>query len=80
MCSLQMPKTAILAIDSARRHCLWRGSDITQRRKILVAWDKVCMQIKSDGLEVIYLHIQNMALLLKHLHKFYSSEDLPWVS
>jgi hypothetical protein len=28
---------------------------------------------------VINLRRQNDVLLMKHLHKFYSKEDLPWV-
>jgi hypothetical protein len=31
------------------------------------------------GLGLIRLIIHNDALLMKHLHKFYSREDLPWV-
>ncbi len=80
MCTLQLPKTVILAIDSVRRHCLWRGSDLTQKRKPLVAWDRVCMLKKKGGSGVMNLHIQYVALLLKHLHKFYASEDIPWVN
>uniref|UniRef100_J3MDV5 Uncharacterized protein n=1 Tax=Oryza brachyantha TaxID=4533 RepID=J3MDV5_ORYBR len=41
MCSLQLPKTVILAIDSARRNCLWRGSDLTQKKKPLASWKKI---------------------------------------
>lgn len=34
----------------------------------------------KGGLGVVNLHLQNDALLLKHLHKFYSKQDIPWVS
>jgi hypothetical protein len=35
---------------------------------------------KKGGLGVINLRLQNDALLLKQLHKFYSKKDIPWVS
>jgi hypothetical protein len=33
----------------------------------------------SSGLGLINLRVQNEALLMKNLHKFYNKEDLPWV-
>jgi len=33
----------------------------------------------KGGLGVINLRLQNDALLLKQLHKFYSKRDIPWV-
>lgn len=33
----------------------------------------------KGGLGVINLNVQNDALLLKHLHKFYNIVDVPWV-
>lgn len=34
---------------------------------------------EKGGLGVINLRLQNDALLLKQLHKFYNKEDVPWV-
>jgi len=34
----------------------------------------------KGGLGVINLRIQNGALLLKQLHKFYTKQDIPWVN
>lgn len=35
---------------------------------------------KSEGgLGVLKLETQNVALLMKYLHKFYNKSDLPWV-
>lgn len=79
MCSLKLPKTVIEAIDTARRNCLWRGSNTLVRRRPLAAWDKVCRPKDKGGLGVINLYIQNVALLLKHLLKFYTADYLPWV-
>jgi hypothetical protein len=32
------------------------------------------------GLGVLNLKTQNEALLIKHLHKFFNKDDVPWVS
>jgi hypothetical protein len=44
-----------------------------------VAWKKACLPKDQGGLGIINLRLQNSAFLLKHLHKFYNHEDLPWV-
>jgi hypothetical protein len=40
----------------------------------------VTMPKLKGGMEVIRLRLQNEALLLKNLHKFFSKQDLPWVN
>jgi hypothetical protein len=35
---------------------------------------------ENGGVGVLNLRIQNEALLLKFLHKFYNKEDTPWVT
>lgn len=80
MCTLKLPKKVIEHIDHARRHCLWRKSRENQGRCVsLASWEKVCKPKKKGGLGVIDLKLQNEALLMKHLHKFYNQHDLPWV-
>jgi hypothetical protein len=32
MCSFLMPKTVIKQIDKYRKHCLWRGSDVNNKK------------------------------------------------
>lgn len=49
MCSLKLPKTVIDAIDTARRNCLWRGSNASVKRKSLASWDKVCRPKDKGG-------------------------------
>ena len=45
----------------------------------LAAWSLV-QKLKSKGvLGVINLRLQNDALLMKHLHKFYNKYNIPWV-
>nr|CAE75988.1 B1160F02.19 [Oryza sativa Japonica Group] len=79
MCSLSLSKTVIESIDRARRHCLWRGSDINSSRKSLVLRERVCQLKDRGGLGVIDLRLQNNALLLKNLHKFYNRYPVPWL-
>jgi len=45
----------------------------------LAMWPMVSAPKPKGGLGVINLRLQNDALLLKHLHKFYNKEDIPWV-
>lgn len=71
MCSLSLPVAVIENIDRARRHCLWRGNDLNSNKKSLAAWSKVCRPKDKGGLGVIDLRIQNRALLMTHLYKFY---------
>lgn len=80
MCYLSLPVSVIESIDRARRHCLWRGNDLNSTKKTLAAWTKVCRPKDKGGLGVIDLKIQNRALLMKHLHKFYNRAQVPWVN
>jgi hypothetical protein len=61
------------------RHCLWRkkNSDVQAKGSALVAWKKICRPKAQGGLGVLDLNIQNKALLLKNLHKFYNRYDIP---
>jgi hypothetical protein len=79
MCTLSLPKTVIEVIDKFRKNCLWRGSDANAKGYNLVAWEMVIFPKDKGGLGVKDLYMQNDALLLKHLHKFYNKVDVPWV-
>jgi len=80
MCSLKVPIAVLEFIDRARRHCLWRGSEVNAKGKSLVAWPKVTKPKNKGGLGVVELRSQNEALLIKHLDKFYNKRDIPWVN
>lgn len=45
----------------------------------MVAWQEVQKPKEKGGLGVINLRLQNDALLMKHLDKFYNRADIPWV-
>jgi len=79
MCTLSLPITVIDTIDRARKDALWRGNDVNAKRKPLIAWKKVTTPKENGGLGVIDLKVQNQALLMKFLHKFFNKEDIPWV-
>lgn len=79
MSSLKLPVVVIAFIDRARCHCLWRGNDLNSKGNSLVAWDKICKSKGKGGMGVINLRLQNEAILLKRVHKFYNKHDLPWV-
>jgi hypothetical protein len=79
MCTLKLPKGVIDNIDRARKQCLWRGSDRSKKGGNLAAWPMVTKPKNKGGLNVTNLYVQNDALLIKHLHKFYNKVDVPWV-
>ena len=73
-----MPAGVIENIDRARKQCLWRGNNHSNRGGNLVAWKQVQKPKDKGGLGVLNLRLQNDALLLKQLHKFYMKSDIPW--
>lgn len=79
MSSIKLPKGVIENIDRARKQCLWRGNSEKKRGGNLVAWPTVQLPKEKGGLGIINLSLQNDALLMKHLNKFYNRADIPWV-
>jgi hypothetical protein len=79
MCTFMLPKTVIKQIDKFRKHCLWRGSDMSCKKPSKAAWTMVCMSKDCGGLGALNLYTQNESLILKHLHKFFNNLDIPWV-
>jgi retron-type reverse transcriptase len=79
MCTIKLPKTVIEAIDKIRKNCLWRGNAIEAKGYNLAAWPTVCVPKTKGGLGVRDLNLQNEALLLKQLDKFYNKKNIPWV-
>jgi hypothetical protein len=79
MCTIRLPRKVIDNIDRITKQCLWRGNSEKKKGGNLVAWDTVQRPKEKGGLGVINLKLQNDALLMKHLHKFYNKEPIPWV-
>jgi hypothetical protein len=77
MCTLKLPKGVIKNIDRARKQCLWRGNSAKKKGGNLVAWPTVQLPKEKGGLGIINLHLQNDALLMKQLHKFYNKANIP---
>jgi hypothetical protein len=63
-------------VDKYRRHCLWRGGDITSNPP--AAWKMVTKPKLKGGLGVINLRLQNEVQLMKKFHKLFNKHDLPW--
>jgi hypothetical protein len=79
MCTIKLLFGVLDNIDRAQKLCLWRGKDTSREGGNLAAWPMVSAPKPKGGLGVINLRLENDALLLKHLHKFYNKEDIPWV-
>jgi hypothetical protein len=80
MCTLKLPKTVIKHIDKFKGQCLWRGADLNAKKPPQVAWKTVCKPKLQGGLGVINLELQNKALLMKNLDKFYNRADISWIN
>ena len=81
MGTLRLPPKIIAQLDKIRRHCLWnKKTDTGEKCNSLAAWPMVRRPKKSGGLGILDLHVQNDALLLKLLHKFYNQHGTPWVN
>jgi hypothetical protein len=80
MSSLKLQKSILEICNRAQRHCLWAKEEEARSGNALAAWTMVCRPKQHGGLGVINLELQNKALLMKQLHKFYSKDPTPWVS
>ena len=78
LCTIKLPARVIENIDRARKQCVWRGNNHSNRGGNLVSWQKVQKPKIKGGLGVLNLRLQNDALLLKQLHKFYMKSNTPW--
>jgi hypothetical protein len=78
-CVIKLPKGLIDNIDRARKQCLWRGNSTQTKGGNLVAWPVALQPKEKGGLGILNLRLQNDALLLKNLDKFYNKKDIPWV-
>lgn len=79
MCSLKLPVAVVETIGKYRKDCLWRDSDFRKKGYNLAAWKMVMKPKDKGGLGVVDLQLQNDALLLKQLDKFYRKKDVQWV-
>lgn len=81
MGTLRIPPTIVEQFDKLRRRCLWiKKTGDGFKSNALVAWNAVCRPKENGGLGVLNLKLQNDAMLLKMLHKFYNRKDISWVA
>lgn len=71
MCTLEIPKAIIKHIDKFKKNCLWRGTSINEGSRPKATWEMVCSTKEEGGLGIINLELQNQALLMKNLDKFF---------
>jgi hypothetical protein len=55
MSTYLLPKTVIKQIDKFRKYCLWRGSDVNNKKPPKAAWKLVCDTKENGGLGVLNL-------------------------
>lgn len=79
MCTLKIPLTIVKQIEQDMRHCLWCSSDINNNKPPLTAWDMVTLPKNEAGFGIKKMAVQNDALLMKNLHKFFNHAEVPWV-
>ena len=77
MCTLKLLVVVIKTTDRIRRRCLWKGNNDDVHGNPLISWDKVTCPKNKGGMGVLNLRIQNLALLIKFVHKFYNRLDTP---
>ena len=79
MRTIKQPRGFIENVDMIQKQCLWRWNSEKKKGGNLVAWETVQKPKDKGGLGVINLRLQNDALLMKQLHKFYNRMEIPWV-
>jgi hypothetical protein len=77
--TFKLHRTVIKQIDQFKKHCLWRGADLTTKTPPKVAWEMDCLPESEGGLGISQLSSHNEVLLLKNLHKLFIKADIPWV-
>ncbi|WVZ67745.1 hypothetical protein U9M48_016786 [Paspalum notatum var. saurae] len=78
MSALMLAPGIIKCVNQRRRGFLWSGAGQTDDAKSLVAWEDVQKNRDAGGLGVKDLSIQNTCLLLKLLHRLYTSSSSSW--
>lgn len=68
------PKRVIKECERIIRNFLWTG-DPSQRKQIVLKWNKVCSPIKEGGLGIRRLEVINKALLMKLVSKIQNGTE-----
>lgn len=78
LCSLSPPLGILKQLERIQRQCLWRWKR-DEPAPSLAVWKLICRSKKKGGLGIMNLGVQNVALLLKHVNKFYNKVNVHWV-
>jgi hypothetical protein len=76
LCSLSVPDGINKQFERILRQCLWRDNIDTPKQS-LASWDMLCKPKQNGGVGIVNFKLQNEALLLKHLDKFYNRANVP---
>ena len=69
--------TAIIEqLDKYRKHLLWSGSSLEDKKPPKAALQMVCLSKEEGGLRVLDLTAKNDALLMNNIHKFFNHDKL----
>jgi hypothetical protein len=79
MCTIRLPRGVIDNIDRIRKQFLWRGNSEKKKGRQFSSLGNNSETKRERGSGCSQPKLQNDALLLKHLHKFYNRDPLPWV-
>jgi hypothetical protein len=77
MCTIRLPRGVIDNIDRIRKQFLWRGNSEKKKGRQFSSLGNNSETKRERGSGCSQPKLQNDALLLKHLHKFYNRDPLP---
>jgi hypothetical protein len=81
MCSFKISITIFVHfLKKSGRQFLWSDRDNKIQGKCLAIWEMMCKPKDQGWQGILNLRMQNQALLMKNLHKFYNHADIPWVN
>jgi hypothetical protein len=79
MYSFKVPVTIFVHFEKSERQFLWFDRENKIQEKCLASWEMMCRPKDQGGLGILNLRVQNQAVLMKNLHKFYNNAYIPWV-
>jgi hypothetical protein len=77
MCSFKVHIIIFVHFEKSGRQFLWSDRENKIQGKCLASWDMMCRPKDQGGLGILNLKLQNQALIMKNLHKFYNHADIP---
>jgi hypothetical protein len=80
LCSLSIPPGIITQLNRIIRQCLWRKKQgESTASQSFAYWVMICKPKTKGGLGILDFKKPNEALLIKHQHKIFNKQNIPWV-